>query len=299
MSSYDTSTPICPVGAHNGLEITVKSNDLSLGYDLGKISFKQQVEVVVKVDPTLAMCNSYKDIQLQVVSTCEKPTPNSAVNQYGYAKTSGDDTSDSKPISYLVADKIPNKYMKSACNNFDLNKWKKFINIINDVCKGNHPKINELGGGGKLHPYVDSICTRGNLFENKINNMPGGNTIQHLPGDTQSSMFDFLNKSDSYLTFGSNSPYTISYSSSKTEPLTLSASLTYVEDASGNTGLDTAAVLYVVGVKFATDLGLQYSYAISDTKSDARSHGTENTISVTFADDDLSNLTLYLKKMLF
>jgi hypothetical protein len=107
MSNYDKNTPKCPLGAHIGLTITTKTNDLSAGYDLGKISFKQQVEVFIQVDPTFATCSSYEGIELQVVSTCEMATPNSAVNQYGYATTSSDDTSDSKPISYSIEDKIP------------------------------------------------------------------------------------------------------------------------------------------------------------------------------------------------
>jgi hypothetical protein len=65
-----------------------------------------------------------------------------------------------------------NKYLKSACQNFDLTKWNKFTDIIQDVCNGKHPKQDDtkvVTNGGKLHPYVDSICKSGDLFKNKIN----------------------------------------------------------------------------------------------------------------------------------
>jgi hypothetical protein len=195
-------------------------------------------------------------------------------------------------------DKITgNKYMKSACKNFDLSKWDKFTHIIQDVCEGSHPKSDEIDSGGKLHPYVDSLCKRGDLFKNKNNNMPGGNTIKHLADNTQSEMFDFLNKKETYLTFGSNAPYTITYSSSKSETLTISASLTSSEDFADSVGVDHGNVALVVGVKLTYDLSRQQRFSISDTKSSTKSHGTTNTISVTFADDDLGELLYDIKQI--
>ena len=91
---------ICPPGSHDGLAITVKTNDLSGGYDLGKISFMQRIQLLVQVDASNAICTSYSKIELQIQSTCEMDSPNSAVNQYDIATTASDTPSDSKPIDY-------------------------------------------------------------------------------------------------------------------------------------------------------------------------------------------------------
>jgi hypothetical protein len=91
---------ICPPGSHDGLAITVKTNDLSAGYDLGKISFMQRNQLLVQVDASNAICTSFSKIKLQIQSTCEMETSNSAVNQYDTATTAIDTPSDSKPIDY-------------------------------------------------------------------------------------------------------------------------------------------------------------------------------------------------------
>ena len=117
--------------------------------------------------------------------------------------------------------------------------------------------------------------------------MPGGDSITHLAGNVKAEMFDFLNKKDSYLTFGSNAPYTITYTSSKSETLSLSASLSTLEDATSSIGFSGNTLLLVFDVVGSYDTSKGQNFAISDTKSSTKSHGTENTISITFADDDL------------
>jgi hypothetical protein len=107
-------------------------------------------------------------------------------------------------------------------------------------------------------------------------------------------MFDFLNKKNSYLTFGSNAPYTLTYSTSKSETLSLSASLTALEDFTDGGGADGTVIVGAVGGRASFDVSKQQSFSISDTKSYTKSHGTTNTISITFADNDLGGL-LYVK----
>ena len=101
----DTSTlnePVsqCAAGANGGLIISTRGNDLSAGYDLGEVSYNTPMEVLVSVVQGDAICTSFKDIFLEVVSSCEMPSPNSEVSQYGY------DSGSSDGISYDVEKKL-------------------------------------------------------------------------------------------------------------------------------------------------------------------------------------------------
>ena len=75
--------------------------------NLQRLPYNQLVELAIGFQGgdngygSLDLCESFNDIELQIIATCEMPTPNSQVYQYGI-----DSTSNTGAISYDSADRL-------------------------------------------------------------------------------------------------------------------------------------------------------------------------------------------------
>jgi hypothetical protein len=69
--------------------------------DLGAIPFNELVEIPFTVS-SMGICDSYKDISVEIIASCEMPSPNSQVFQYGVL-TAEDGT---QSVSYDLDDRL-------------------------------------------------------------------------------------------------------------------------------------------------------------------------------------------------
>jgi hypothetical protein len=69
--------------------------------DLGAIPFNELVEIPFTVT-SMGICDSYKEISVEIIASCEMPSPNSQVFQYGVL-TADDGT---QSVSYDLDDRL-------------------------------------------------------------------------------------------------------------------------------------------------------------------------------------------------
>ena len=155
------------------------------------------------------------------------------------------------------------------CQNFNLDasKWAKFSALIDDACS--------LDQGSPMdasrNPLVDSQMIAQQCIG--ISSSTGSN-----------SMFDFLKSKNSYLTFGSGSPTTISWTSSVTKSTTFQTNFELAKSSSQNIIQTIEAWLFVPEVDQHSESGGAQGFIINIGKTAEENHEFSRQVTITLDD---------------
>ena len=100
------------------------------------------------------------------------------------------------------------------------------------------------------------------------------------------SMFGFMNDTSKYLTFGSGSPFSMSWTTTVKDTLTQEVHLDMGQSEAGTVGGIEEVNPYIFFLHMDQHEGHENGYSVSLGKSSDSSHIYERTVSVTFEDDD-------------
>jgi len=172
-----------------------------------------------------------------------------------------------------------NDYVSSTCSDFASSKsdWKDLYHFINGAC--DMPDSPDNSNPLSNSAMMQSLCKQEAVGTN--NGIPGGLTAS---GESYSLM-GFLNQSTKYITFGSNAPVTLSWTSTVTDSISFSAG----DDSSVST--DDAQGFHAdnaMGVKFFFDVdsGEANGLTLSIGKQSDNSHSYERTVTINLDDSD-------------
>lgn len=172
-----------------------------------------------------------------------------------------------------------NEYVSAVCNDFSASKWNDFKTAIFDACD-----MPELGSENisplRNSPLVNKMCQERAAASAK--DMPKG----ELDATGPDSMFGFMKDKTKYFTFGSSSPFTMSWTIAITDTLTQSVNLDSALTSALNYKLEAEVNVAGPYVSFNHEIDGNIDYAFTIGKSLDSSHSYERTVSVTFQDDD-------------
>lgn len=103
--------------------------------DLGEIPFNELVEVPFAVT-SMGICDSYNEISVSIIASCEMPSPNSQVFQYG-VKTNDEGV---QSVSYSLDDRL---YASNSSATFNV-EWASRRRLQNEDSTGIAAAIMEL-----------------------------------------------------------------------------------------------------------------------------------------------------------
>jgi hypothetical protein len=150
---------------------------------------------------------------------------------------------------------------------------------------------------GQRNPLKNSmlmqgLCKKGSVA--KALKIPGG----LADSDTSNELMGFLKSNTKYITFGSNAPTTLTWTSTITDALSVSAS----EDASQTNGgsVEVFADMDAFGGKINSniDAGSGRQFGLLVGKTSDSSHGFTRTVTVNLDDKDLGNINFLLDAVL-
>ena len=180
-----------------------------------------------------------------------------------------------------------NTLVQSVCSDFSSSKsdYKDLYGFLRTACD----LPGSLDSGGSSNPLRNSVlinkmCATGSVAS--AADIPGGLGN----ADTSGELMGFLKSNTKYITFSSNTGTSLSWTSSVSDSLTVSAS----EDLSRafNSGGELHSGIDVAGgaVNFGTSLGLGGGHSLSIGKSSDSSHDFSRTVSIFLDDNDLGKI---------
>jgi len=199
-----------------------------------------------------------------------------------------------------------NKYMRNICDGFSRSKWEDAYSTIMGACSmtnfisrrmrdSNTNSISDLSAEDvSIHrklldnpfsnsPLIEGMCKTGTAIDGT--EYPGG--VE--PANNPQQMFGFLSDKNQYLTFSSNSPISMSWSSSISDSMEQSSSFStnYPYSVGGSLG----AELSVAAVSFSLSASLEASFgaAFSIGKTSSNGHEFSRSVSITLDDGDIGD----------
>lgn len=184
-------------------------------------------------------------------------------------------------------------HLGSICNDFSPTQYVNFNDFIQEGCNMASPSddIGSKSSGGTFSDNKEHVLASSELFNYmcKAGMIKGNNDIPGGYKNEKSSMFEFLSNEDQYVTFGSSSPLTMSYTSEVKDSTSFSTKFKVANsDKSGlNTGFGFD--VFGVGLEAKVVFGLGSSTQITLGRSSSSSHTMTRTVSITMTDNDVGD----------
>ena len=187
-------------------------------------------------------------------------------------------------VCSVAVDQSTNNYVKSACSDFSASKkdYSDIYDFLSSAC--DMPATPDGGANNPLQNSVimQNLCKKSSSVAS-ANNIPGG----LADSDSSDELMGFLKRNTKYITFSSNAPTVLSWTSTVSDSLSVDASAEGSEDQgddySSHTGLDTFGVTVSNAMSTGTGKGL----GLSVGKSSGSSHEYSRTVSIILADNDI------------
>ena len=132
-------------GQLSGLLVTFQQSDLQ------RIPYNRPVEVLFSVtnnqNGAVAVCNEFNSIGIEIIATCEMPSPNSFVYQYGVFYN---ETTKQTVVLYDSAHRI---YASNSTATFDV-KWPPAARRLSEF---NTPGVSQMDGSSAADAIVDVL----------------------------------------------------------------------------------------------------------------------------------------------
>ncbi len=174
---------------------------------------------------------------------------------------------------------LPSKIsMPEICKDFDGSKWTSFIAILDSAC--NSP-VTADSSSSKYAALFRANCKQDASVPN-TGNIPGG-----LVSSSPESMFGFLKDKTKYLTFGSNAPVTMSWTSTVQDSISSSSGYQSVAGYTVN-GFVNFDLVTLARFEVASSLiiGGGRDITVNVGKTSNSDHSFSRTVTITLDDED-------------
>jgi hypothetical protein len=178
-----------------------------------------------------------------------------------------------------------NTYVSAICNDFSASQWKDLSTAIDGACI--MPEIASEGTASTkaTTPLSQSVLVQ-KLCQTRTAAFPWNLPENKLVSSGVDSMFGFLEDKEKYLTFGSSSPFSMSWTTTIKDSWTQQVQLDIDQSEVGTHGGIQEVNPLMVFIHFDEYTGTQHGYSVTLGKSSDSSHIYERTVTVTFQDDD-------------
>ena len=183
-----------------------------------------------------------------------------------------------------------NDYLKTTCSDFSSSKsdYQSLKEFLSSAC--NMPGSPDARNKNPLKNSVlfQGLCKRGSFADSK--DIPGGLEVQSTKDD---DLMGFMKSKDKYLTFGSNAPVTLTWTSTVSDSIsttaTMDTSLSANDDDDGHVG---GNILGVTGMKART-AGSSEGFLLSLGSTSDSSHEYSRTVTILLDDGDYGRKNIF------
>ena len=189
---------------------------------------------------------------------------------------------------YVRNQKQFRSYGTHICQDFHNDRWTKFSNFFKDACSIN----TGFDSGSDFKQFYGQVCMKGETVDQT--KYPGG--VEK--SDVDQTLFQFLQSNKAYLTFGSQAPVSLTWTTSVSNSLTHSTSFYNSLDneinAEGKNELSA-------GIKLDSTAGfdLATSYNINVGQGSTSTESTQRTVVINLGDSDQGSTHFIILKFLF
>ena len=180
-------------------------------------------------------------------------------------------------LPYTDANSEAENYLKNICNDFSSKTWRDFASMVVGSCtlSENGESANPLSAV----PLFNRLCAVEAVSGSDV---PGG--LQS--SSNNESLTQFLSDSKTLLTFGANSPVSLSWTTDITETRTFSVGYDAQYDLSIDGGIDAGGGGASFVFEGSTDIGLDQTFEISLGKTSNEIHDAQLIVTLTLDDSD-------------
>jgi hypothetical protein len=171
------------------------------------------------------------------------------------------------------------EYITAVCADFNPSQWSSFASLVMGAC--NVPESGVSSNPLSSSQLFSTMCKHAPPPQSK--DIPGG-----LAGSSQDeSLFAFLGDHTKLITYGANSPVSLSWTSTVTEARSFQTEVSVQKTLTSEFDLDVQAVFGVgLGPYVTSTDGDKHSFTLSLGKTSDSNHVSERTVSVTLDDGD-------------
>ena len=179
---------------------------------------------------------------------------------------------------YVRNQKQFRSYGTHICQDFHDDRWTTFTNFFKDACSIN----TGFDSGSDFKQFYGQVCMKGQAIDQ--NKYPGG--VEK--SDVDQTLFHFLQSNKAYLTFGSQAPVSLKWTTSVSNSLTHTTSFydsyDYGITVGGKNELSA-------GIKLdsTAEFSLATSYNINVGQGSTSTESTQRTVVINLGDSDQGN----------
>ena len=175
-----------------------------------------------------------------------------------------------------------NEYLGTVCRDFESSQWNSFFGAITGACA-------LPSGPNSANPLSQSGAIA-QLCQQRVASFAGDLPKQALATSGADSMFEFLNDSTKFITFGASSPLKMSWTSTVSDSATTVSGLDLQEASAFSAAGANAYTVSAGALSFLEDLSVGKEFSLSLGRSSSSSHSYERTVSITLDDNDVGKL---------
>ncbi len=188
-------------------------------------------------------------------------------------------------------DKSTNQYLKSTCSDFATSKssYRTLKGFLSSAC--------DMPGSptaGDSNPLRNSVLMKGLCKEGVVvadaNDIPGGLESS----DNRNDLMGFMKSKEKYLTFSSNAPVTLTWTSTVSDSISSTATIDSSMLDSGNVNVHGGGNAWGVDFMGEVDTGGSKSFQLVIGQTSDSSHEFTRTVTITLDDSDWGQKLLLL-----
>lgn len=184
-------------------------------------------------------------------------------------------------------DSSRNQYLKTTCSDFK-SSYRSLKGFLSSAC--DMPGSPSAGVGNPLRDSVlmNGLCKEGRVVNGK--DIPGGLESS----DDRDDLMGFLKSKEKYLTFSSNAPVTLTWTSTVSDSMSSTATIDSTMLDSTLTEANIGTNLKGVDVMAGVDGGFARDFHLFIGQTSDSSHEYSRTVSITLDDNDWGQILLLL-----
>jgi hypothetical protein len=175
-----------------------------------------------------------------------------------------------------------NQYLKSTCSDFATSKsaYRSLKGFLSSACD-----MPGSPNAGESNPLRDSVLMRGLCKEGIVadqEDIPGGLESS----DRRDDLMGFMKSKEKYLTFSSNAPITLTWTSTVSDSISSTATIDSTISDGGDATVHLGKNFGGVDVVGETTAGSSKGFQLSIGQTSDSSHEHTRTVSITLDDED-------------
>lgn len=183
-----------------------------------------------------------------------------------------------------------NTYLRTVCSDFSSSKsdYQSLKGFLSSACNmpGSPNALNK--NPLKNSVLFQGLCKKGSFANSK--DIPGGLEVQSTEDD---DLMGFMKSKDKYLTFGSNAPVTLTWTSTVSDSISTTATMDTSISASDDDDFHVGGSAFVATGMFAQTVGSSDGFLLSLGSTSDSSHEYSRTVTILLDDGDYGRKNIF------